>query len=150
MSKTLRIILDILIILNLLFIWGNSMLAPSSSNALSSGVMAKIVDFLDLDSLPGYSEEIFHAVVRKAAHAFEFMCLGAMLTLRLKKDKPMYSAAFALCVCVAAIDEFIQMFTGRTSALKDVLIDSSGAAVGVIIICVILHILSKHKRQRKA
>ena len=44
----------------------------------------------------------------------------------------MLAAAWLLCTCYAATDEFHQIFVpGRTPKVTDVMIDSAGAALGI-------------------
>ena len=49
---------------------------------------------------------------------------------------PVFMILFCL-LSTAVVDEFIQSFTGRTSNVKDILIDFSGAVVGVLLaVCI--------------
>lgn len=147
MSKT---ILDILIIVNLVFIWGNSMLPGPESNKLSITVVEKAENVLGIERpTPHTSEDTSILVVRKAAHVAEFMCLGMLLALRLFSDRLMTVAAFVLCVCVASADEIIQTFTNRTASITDVLIDAAGAGAGILIILLIKHFIKKRKDKIK-
>jgi len=69
-------------------------------------------------------------VLRKIAHACEFALLGALLLRALRRDL----AAFGLGVAYAASDEFHQHFVeGRVGSPIDVLIDSVGVAIGVLV-----------------
>ncbi len=151
LSKPLIIILDILIILNIAFIWGNSMMPVADSSELSNGFMDTILNFfgLDYDDLP-IDKEAFHGVVRKLAHAFEFACLGGLLCLRLGKNNAKTAAAFAfpLAVCVAVLDELIQSFSDRACRVSDMCIDSCGAALGVAFALLIMHLIRRLSRNR--
>ena len=69
-------------------------------------------------------------VLRKIAHAGEFALLGALLLRALRNEIP----AFGLGVAYAASDEVHQHFVeGRVGAPLDVLIDSVGVAIGVLV-----------------
>jgi VanZ family protein len=69
-------------------------------------------------------------VLRKLAHAAEFALLGALLMRALREELP----ALALGIAYAASDELHQHFvTGRVGSPLDVLIDSVGVAVGVLL-----------------
>ncbi len=69
-------------------------------------------------------------VLRKIAHAGEFALLGALLLRALRNEIP----AFGLGVAYAASDEVHQHFVeGRVGAPLDVLIDSVGVAIGVLL-----------------
>ena len=69
-------------------------------------------------------------VLRKLAHAAEFALLGALLMRALRDELP----AVALGVAYAASDELHQHFvTGRVGSPRDVLIDTVGVTVGVLL-----------------
>jgi VanZ family protein len=69
-------------------------------------------------------------VLRKIAHAAEYAVLAALLLRALRKELP----AFGLGVAYAASDELHQHFvSGRVGAPLDVVIDSVGVAVGIVI-----------------
>lgn len=88
--------------------------------------------------------------VRKSAHASAYMLLGLCLSgaaLQLEGVKPVLRAVlgFIIAVLYSISDEIHQLFIpGRSGELRDVLIDSSGAVVGTLIIFVIW-ILIKNK-----
>ena len=69
-------------------------------------------------------------VLRKIAHACEYALLGALLLRALRDGLP----ALGLGVAYAASDEVHQHFVeGRVGRLVDVLIDSVGVAIGVVL-----------------
>ena len=123
-----------LLILNLMFIWGNSLLPGEISGAFSRWVKEL------LGIAPG-DPHTGHGLLRKLAHFTEFACLGLCLQwLHSMLQKPMWRS---LCwgVGAACADECIQMFVpDRGPAVKDVLIDTSGVCLGVCLlwICIIL------------
>ena len=124
----------ILVILNILFIWGNSLLPGSVSGAISAFVKDLVYKLL-----PGLSGagEGGHGLLRKLAHFTEFACLGAFLTrLLLLLNKPRLLALVGAFL-VACCDETIQRFIlDRGPSFKDVMIDTSGALVGMILLLV--------------
>ena len=70
-------------------------------------------------------------VLRKIAHACEYAVLGALLAARAARRSFRPSA---LGVAYAASDELHQHFVeGRVGAPLDVLIDSVGVAVGILV-----------------
>ena len=135
-------ILDILILLNLALIWGNSMLTGLSSEAVSGGLLAFLGRFL-----PVLLTEAGHTLLRKAAHFSEFALLGLLYCGRhrlVKGEAPVHLMGFGLAV--ACIDETIQIFTpGRASSLIDVWIDASGFALGLLLIVIFHTITNKIK-----
>jgi VanZ family protein len=69
-------------------------------------------------------------VLRKIAHACEYAILAALLLRALRRERP----AFGLGVAYAVSDELHQHFVeGRVGAPHDVLIDSVGVAIGVLL-----------------
>lgn len=85
-------------------------------------------------------------LVRKAAHFTEYMILGVLVGLLL--SKPDGGSRFwwpeVVCLAVASIDETIQLFSdGRGAAVRDVILDLSGATVGVIITAIVLALTRK-------
>ena len=135
-------ILDILILLNLALIWGNSMLTGLDSEAVSGGILALLGRFL-----PVLLTEAGHTLLRKAAHFSEFALLGLLYCGRhrlVKGEAPVHLMGFGLAV--ACIDETIQIFTpGRASSLIDVWIDASGFALGLLLIVIFYTISNKIK-----
>ncbi len=124
----------ILVICNILFIWGNSLLPGSVSGAISGFV--KDLVFKLLPGLSGTGEG-GHGLLRKLAHFTEFACLGAFLTRFLFLVGKPKLLALAVAFLVACCDETIQRFVpDRGPSFKDVMIDTSGALVGMIFLLV--------------
>lgn len=138
----------VLVICNILFIWGNSLLPGSVSGAISSFV--KDLVYRLFPGLSGAGEG-GHGLLRKLAHFTEFACLGAFLTRFLfLLDKPRL-LALAGAFLVACCDETIQRFVpDRGPSFKDVMIDTSGALLGMILLLVgYACIKRKNKQWRK-
>lgn len=117
----------------LVFIFSNSFKNGEQSHSDSMFFVGFIEPFFD--KLFGDSEIDANFVVRKCAHVFEFGCLGALsalisLTLKKRTGNSTYFYFIAGCLAAAAVDEFIQSFTGRTSSVSDVLLDFFGALLG--------------------
>lgn len=132
----------------LAFIWGNSAMPGEESGELSGFVgeiLCKLLPFLALDT-----EEGMH-VLRKVAHFSEFAVLGVFFAWfwGMLACKPIlrYSLPLPCGICVAAIDETIQIFSpGRYCSIKDVAIDSSGVITGVLVLCVAVYLFHKCKK----
>ena len=122
----------LLIVLNLAFIWGNSLLPGEVSGAFSDWVKGILAALLPAgpedDGSSGF-------LLRKLAHFTEFACLGALLGWlfgMLKKGK---LRPFACGVLAASVDETIQRFVpDRGPSVRDVCIDSTGVLVGIVLI----------------
>ena len=135
-----------LIILNLCFIWGNSLLPGTVSGAISrwvQQVLTELLPHLDLSGSTG------HGLLRKLAHFSEFTSLGLLLTwlFAMLGRKPWLSL---LCGFPAAcLDETIQYFVpGRGPGIRDVGIDFSGVLLGVLLFLLGSGIHQKCKRTK--
>ncbi len=82
------------------------------------------------------SNGVNSAILRKIAHFSEFAVLGGVFAM-LFLGKKAYLKAFLLSAVCAAFDETIQMFSGRGNSVFDVLLDSFGAACGVLVVFII-------------
>lgn len=86
--------------------------------------------------------EQIHPYVRKGAHVTEYMLLAMTVALPLYvyriRGFMLTFIGIIFCVVFAAVDEYHQSFVvGRVSDPKDVLIDSIGILIGIIIIQII-------------
>ena len=137
-------LLSILICLNLALIWGNSMMTGLDSEAVSGGILELLGRFF-----PVLLTESGHTLLRKAAHFSEFALLSLLFCGRhrlVRRNTPFHLMGFGLAV--ACIDETIQIFTpGRASSLIDVWIDTSGFALGFVVIYLAYTIKSKFKEK---
>ena len=120
-----------LLICNLTFIWGNSLLPGEVSGAFSDWVKAMLARLFT-----GGGEEVSGGgLLRKVAHFTEFMGLGMCLAwlhgmLGKGKFRP-----FLWGVAAASVDETIQRFVpDRGPSIKDVCIDSAGVLTGIILL----------------
>ena len=86
-----------------------------------------------------------HYYIRKSGHFFEYMLLAIFIVVALSKNKAdllkLNMAVFLLCLVLACVDEWVQTFTtGRSGSIKDVLIDGTGALIGIIL-CDLMYII---------
>ena len=130
----------VLLLCNLVFIWGNSLLPAEVSGQISGTLKA----LLDGVFTPGEAVPSGDGLLRKFAHFAEFGALGFLLGRLVgmlgKKRLP----AFALGVAAACIDETIQAFTpGRNCALSDVWLDAAGALTGAVLLWLIFKLRKK-------
>lgn len=147
-SKRLRICATLLI-LNIAFIWGNSLLPGQLSGAFSDWVrelLAPLLGWKPGDSSGG-------GLLRKLAHFTEFMTLGLCLRwlfgMLLATPSRQWLCAAATALLIAGIDETIQMFVPeRGPALKDVGIDTLGALLGIIALTLINTIIKQSTIKR--
>ena len=135
----------IMIICNIAFIWGNSLLPGSVSGAISKFVSYVVYEVILGQPGGGGSG---HGLLRKVAHFTEFACLGAFLTRFLFLLKKPRVLALAGAFLIACCDETIQRFVpDRGPSFKDVLIDTSGATLGMIALLVGYAYVKSRKKQ---
>ena len=95
---------------------------------------------------PGVVEHI-HVGIRKCMHMAEYAILAFLLfraiSCDLKKERSgtrLLVAVWIACVFIAAGDEFRQSFVrSRGSSPWDVMIDSAGAAIGILVCSRVFH-----------
>lgn len=115
------------------------------SNGMSRGVTKLIIQFvrivypldIEVDATQFWVDRFNHTV-RKLGHVTEYLILGIFVANAYKKSGVngcklmMYS--LILCFAYAVSDEFHQYFVpGRGPGWGDVMLDSFGAALGIII-----------------
>ena len=133
----------ILLMLNLAFIWGNSLMNGTDSGNLSGGIMDWLNTFLGLEP---EGAELLHHLIRKAAHFTEFACLGVLLAWHslLREEKHKFALPALLGMAAGLVDETIQLFTpDRGPSLTDVWIDTSGAVVGIMLLLLGHHLIKR-------
>lgn len=128
-DKTWKIrICGLLLVLNIGFIWGNSLLPADLSRDFSDWVAGQ---------LPDWSEETETTdtesrVLRKAAHFAEFAVLGGLLSWLAGMLQKNRWFPLPWGIAVACIDECIQMFVpARGPGILDVAIDACGVLAGI-------------------
>ena len=143
-DKRLRVCVALLIC-NLVFIWGNSLLPGEVSAAFSDWVKTLLANLFPGDG-PAHQGT---GLLRKIAHFSEFCTLGMCLCwlfgmLGRKKVWPFFWGGLAAC-----IDETIQCFVpDRGSSIRDVLLDSGGVLTGMLLLYLGHTILKKRKTNR--
>lgn len=120
-----------LLVLNLGFIWGNSLLPGEASGALSNWVkelLAAIFPGAGMESSGG-------GLLRKLAHFLEFASLGLLLSwlAAMLQKRGWYALLWGSLA--ALTDEAIQMFVpDRGPSLRDVGIDTCGILTGMVLL----------------
>lgn len=127
----------ILTVLNVAFIWGNSLMPREMSSAFSQFVGNILNFFFPGPDIPPTGEG--HGLLRKIAHFTEFCCLGVLLSwgIRMLRQKKWEGFVYpiAMGAFVAITDETIQHFVpGRGPGVRDVLIDTTGVVLGVLLL----------------
>ncbi len=123
---------------------------PASVSSGQSGVFVEQLHHI----APSVDQQLLTFLVRKGAHIFAYFVLGiltfnALWRVDLSKLKFNYPVGLSIIVCAlyAVSDEFHQLFvSGRSGELRDIMIDSCAAMVGVFIISIFVRILQKSKK----
>lgn len=129
-DKRLRICKTLLVLL-LCFIWGNSLIPADFSLSISEWVRLVLTGGVPEETTNGLAS----LIVRKLAHFSEFAALGMCIAWLLGMQGKGKKQALAWCVLASCIDETLQFFApGRAPRLYDVIIDSSGALAGIMLL----------------
>lgn len=111
------------------------------SMELSNKIVHKLVTILQELSPMSNPVTIYNLInifIRKMAHVIEYAILGGGLSLyfRYQKCTTINQWIYALFIVLlfATMDEYIQSFVGRTSSVRDVLLDFMGGMIGVTVV----------------
>ena len=147
----------------LLVLWMGFIFSMSCENAEessnTSGQTIKVV----LSTVPEFEKqpeevkvniiEELQFIVRKSAHFIGYMILGILascLILHYENINKKYPLAFLICVIYAISDEIHQLFVpGRAGQVRDVLIDSAGSFLGIILVMAFVKLLIKFNKKHK-
>ncbi|MDX8361108.1 VanZ family protein [Cytobacillus sp. IB215316] len=136
-KKPSYIILWITVITWMILIFYLSSQVEEQSDHLSKNITQVIIE--SAEKVSPQSEFNLHKMnrlVRKNAHFIAYLVLGMLIVLALRNSgwSSLKSSGVALMICVlfAISDEFHQLFvSGRGAQMRDVIIDSAGAIVGI-------------------
>ena len=130
----------------LCFIWGNSLLPGEISGRISDAVK-NMLAFLLPGDVPGVTTG--GGLLRKIVHFTEFAALGCCLCWRFGMLEKRKILALVYSFGAACLDETIQLFVpDRGPAIRDVAIDTCGAAVGIVLL-LLVHTIINHIKQSK-
>ncbi len=147
------IIAWIAVILWMALIFASAAQPADATNHLSVGVTKMILQNKAAVSLGVIGSEnavtLFNFIIRHLAHFFLFFVLGMLVTNALRAIKESargrrgtdrrFLLPTVICFAYAVNDEIHQMFVpGRDSDIKDVLIDTAGAILGIMIYLIVL------------
>ncbi|MTH31987.1 VanZ family protein [Veillonella dispar] len=142
-----RWILYILLGLIVFFIWDNSMQNGGSSDGFS---LLFAETFASIANELGFHGNIWilNRIVRKLAHLTEFTILGGVLYAILRRYITYGTVikTIGLGMLIACLDEFIQLFSpGRSSQFSDILIDTVGVVIGILVVKLVYYIRYKRR-----
>ena len=139
---TRRIVYGTLLLIMMSAIFFFSSMSGESSGSLSAKITEAVISIV----FPGYSElsseqqtgtfNLLHHIIRKLAHFSEYAVLGALIVLFLNTFslKHVFLISLLCAVLYAVTDEWHQSFVSdRGPAISDIILDSAGAALGIVI-----------------
>lgn len=142
----------LLVIAVMVMIYCFSAQTGEQSGAMSGRLTTWVVKLFvpDFENMTAENQESLRSTVgfliRKTAHFLEYALLGFSLMLHIAQIEKKITVrlpwlwAWGIGTLYAASDEFHQGFVaGRGPSVRDVMIDSSGVIVGVLLLLWILH-----------
>ncbi len=136
-----KIIYFLLVILCLSSIFFFSSKNSTESNGLSKKLINDTISIINNITHKEYDKKSIvnklNYPIRKCAHFTLFLILGVCIYLLLNafNISNRFILSIILCIVFAILDETHQLFSlGRSSSILDILIDSMGSIVGIIII----------------
>lgn len=124
------------------FIWMVVIFIFSQQPAsISSGQSSVFVEQLH-HIVPSIDQHLLTFIIRKSAHIFAYFILGILIFnalwrinfSKLTSGWPAISSVI-ICTLYAASDEFHQLFvSGRSGEIRDIIIDSIAASIGIVLI----------------
>jgi VanZ family protein len=128
----------LLVILWMALIFYLSHQPATRSNGLSKGATEIIVETVEkIAPNVDINKRSFNNIIRKNAHFFAYLVLGTLVSNGLRGSGVAgyrsIGLALLFCILYAISDELHQLFVpGRGGQVKDVIIDSAGAVVGIL------------------
>ena len=149
-QKAFKITLISLILVNLIFIFTQSLLPPEIASAESEAVSDVITDILPPDSSAvNFTDDNMD----KIAHLIEFGVLGALTSLYvcffIVTVKKFFLPLLGFVGATALFDETIQIFSGRTFDLADIMFDVLGFSVLSVVVFTTYSCLRRHSLKGK-
>lgn len=150
-TKYKKVVYWIILIAWMIFIFYMSNQPAYVSNGQSDFVL-NLVETLGISISNNYVD-IAITIIRKGAHFTEYLILSLLyfnvLRMYINKNKALIYS-IGLSFIYAGTDEFHQLFVeGRAGRFTDVLIDTSGAATGSIIVLIIKNLITYKKAKNQ-
>lgn len=154
-KKVIGSILLVLVLLITAFIFYNSSQNSTESHEDSNAIVEFIEPIVEpiIDTFVTDNSVNLDYYVRKSAHIIEFSALGISLMcfyefLKNQYNKNIFFIILFYALSVAVTDEFIQSFTGRTSSVKDIILDFFGVAIGIVVFVLFVKMLNLINKRR--
>ncbi len=146
-----KVIYGVLVIFLMIVIFLLSNQEATQSTKVSNGFIEstigniyKIFDKSVTEEKLNEIKSIYAFPVRKLAHVTIYFILGVLVMLFINEfnniDKKKIILAFLICLLYSISDEIHQLFViGRSGELRDVILDSCGSFIGIILIKKIIY-----------
>lgn len=138
-QKTIIIISWVSVLLWMVLIFRLSAQAAEQSKMLSGGLTSYVIEIArTVAPWINFDAEQLQHLIRKTAHFSAYLVLSILIINAQKKSglrgvKVIY-LALSICVLYAVSDEAHQLYvSGRSAQITDVLIDSAGATLGIVL-----------------
>ena len=147
------------IIMGIIFYFSSKQVDNSNESSLT--IANEILNIYDSITNSNYQENVrtelldsINHVVRKGAHFCEYALLASTIAFHLlvwkRKRKWVLIISILISALYAATDEFHQtLIQGRGGRLADVLLDTAGAATGMLFLSLALTISARIRMRRK-
>ena len=138
MNNIRKIIPWLLVMLWMSLIFYLSHQPVAGSNKLSTDITEVIVEIAEkINPNKDFNLRHLNHIIRKNAHFFSYLVLGVLVANGLStsgiRGYRVIGITLLICVIYAISDEVHQLFIlGRGGQVKDVIIDSAGAVVGIL------------------
>ena len=135
MRRFLKYWLPLLVWLVVIFIDSTDLMSAEHTSRFIVPFLRWLKPDISLEALAS-----IHFMIRKLAHLTEYAILALLLlrasirTTNIKNKPILYASVWAGCFIVAVSDEFHQTFVAsRSASIVDVMIDSAGATLGLLL-----------------
>ncbi|MCA1320418.1 VanZ family protein [Bacillus tianshenii] len=134
----------------MLLIFNLSAQPAEQSDQLSKGLTEKVVESIKKTSPDSKLDfGTMHHQIRKNAHFFAYLALGILVMYAVSRNSGTGGKAIwislLICILYAISDEMHQIFVpGRSGQASDVVIDSSGALVGIMVHLALCRLFGKN------
>ncbi len=139
MKRFFKSVLLFAIVLMIAFIWSNSLKTAPESQKQSDQTKEVVENVLTDNGQQALTPNDTWILdnIRKIAHFVEFAVLSGLIGLYIlgfSGGNRQYYWMMTVTLLVAAVDETIQIFTGRGPSVWDVLLDCCGGVTGYLMI----------------
>ena len=147
------LVLMALIVCTIAFIWSNSLQNPDESmkrSNIAEEVVRPIILAIPVEQW--HSGDMVTFITRKLGHFTEYFLLGAELMLLALLLRPAFRPRFIWLLlfagAIAAMDESLQLTSGRGAAVSDVLLDIFGSLSGLMMMALAAGLYAKGRQKR--